>query len=184
MRILLFTTSLIGMFLASISCNSSYKGPKEDDIIKENKMRDSIASAEQVNEIITTALYQFEKDSTRKEWIESHPYMCYTSSDLINETNGYDKNGKRLTNQLLGEHKEQNTICVDRRKKMIIWNWIRKGMPEEYEFPIKQIDEYQHETSFGVTDANGEKYVFNVPDNGRKISFLSYDKTIIFIVDR
>ena len=145
---------------------------------------DSIQSNKELNAIADEALYVFAKDTIRREWILTHPYMCYYSSHFVNETNGYDKNGKRVTNQFLGMHEKENTICIDRRKNLIIWSWVKNSKQESADFQIKQVDEYRDETSFGVNGPDGEKYVFNVPDNGKKISFLGYDKTIVFVVDK
>jgi len=184
MRRKLFTSILLIILGCLFGCEGNYRSPNAAGVTEAKRIQDSTILTDGAQEIIADALYEFDKDSARKEWVASHPFMCYTFSHLINETNGYDKNGKRVTNQFLGSHDEENTICIDRRKKIITWSWIRDGKHDKAELPIMEVDEYHTETSFGVTDIKGEKYVFNVPDNGKKISLLSYDKTIVFYVNR
>jgi hypothetical protein len=184
MKRTLFTSILFALLSCLFGCNSNRQRPKAEDVIEAKRVQDSAIRREQAQKIIADGLYEFDKDTIRKEWIASHPYMCYYSSHFINETNGYDKNGKRITNQLLGTHDEENTICIDRRKKIIMWSWVRNGKHDKAELPIKHVDEYRDETAFSLTDSKGDKYVFSVPDNGKKITFLSYDKTIVFFVDQ
>jgi hypothetical protein len=185
-------TVVLSAAIYTLGCNShksDHKYAEEQPIYNQNQRAiDSIERNNKARAIINEALceqglYDFSKDTVRKEWVASHPYMCYKSYSRTNETCGYDKNGKRKVNQIFGPFKCNNTFCFDRRHKMIVWDYYSDaGVHSSFDMKIVKVEEYPYYTSFTTYTADNQKIVFNVPDDGKRIYSLTEDETITFTI--
>lgn len=183
MKKLIIVALLLSILVHSSCTNDHIKSDATADIRQKTLYeRDSIQKDAIAEQIVKDALYEFAKDTIRREWVSSHSYMWYKSEVYIAESCSYDKNVQRVTNQVLGTHKKSNAFCVNRRTKVITWLSNNDGADTHTEYLIKQIDEHPNCTSFGVKSRDGEKLVFNIPDDGKKIYVLDNDATLTFVI--
>lgn len=182
----MITIALLLSIITHSSCTNNHNNSDTTINTHKNTVQenDSIQKDAIAREIIKTALYEFDKDTIRQEWLSTHSYMWYISEVYIAETCGYDKNGLRVTTQVSGTHKKRNAFSVNRRTKVIIWICNDNGLDNRTEYQIKQIDEYPNHTTYGVMSAEGEELIFQIPDDGKEIYVLNNDATLTFFIKK
>jgi len=180
------TTLILSILMLFYLC--SCENPKSEKYISAvdatGKIKiDTAAANEVARKKEAEKYYAFETDTVRQEWVASHPYMCYKSNSYMGETVGFDKEGKRVTNQILGIKEANNAFCFNREKRLVTWDHYENGNTRHTEYRINNMKEFSDATGFETKDKQMGKYVFMVPDDGRRIYILYEHVTLTFMID-
>lgn len=181
MKNLIISLSILYCLQSCENKSITQQAQAKNSIDAEN-IRDSVRRQKELEEKVDDIYYDFKSDPIRQKWVAQHTLMCYKSKSYMAQTCGYDENGNRVTNQILGVKEADNAFCINRRTKVITWYTYKNGQEKISEYFIKQIDELRKFSSFGVKDKTGKKYVFNVPDEGQKITILDEDHALTFFL--